>query len=133
MDLFTLDETKKQRLLVIIAFITLVIASTVALKSINKSITQRQQNRKIALRIAEYGIQQTLQDITLKDTISLGTTKRDYLNGTCEVKISKSQKNIFSISSSGKMGNVERHIFCDLRKNKEHITPKYYVENWQEK
>ena len=133
MSLFTLDETKKQRLLVILAFVTLIIAGVIALKSINKSIIEERQDHKIALRIAEYGIQKTLQSINFKDTVYIGVTKEDYLNGAYKVEISKISTNLFFISSLGKIGNMERHILCNLRKNEKNITPKYYVENWQEK
>ena len=133
MGIFTIKDTGQQRILVILAFVTLGIVGAFSFYVARKSVDKKYRNHSEALRVAEYGLQQVLQEINTTHNVSGKIIEKSVNNGKYRIEIFQKDSSLLKITATGKSGDSKRQIICLVKKNSSNQEPKFTVEKWEEK
>lgn len=132
MNIFSIRDSKRQGIMVVVAVLTLVLVGYFAFTRLENSIRKREQNRKQALRVAEYGLQEVFQELNQdRGHPSKKTVSRGFEQGDCQIHLIPRDSGSVEITAVGDVEGAKREIWCVAQRPAGAIS--YSINKWEER
>lgn len=120
----------QQKMLMVLASITLIVLGVLSFWYVSTSINRQSHNHREALRMAESGLQDMLQKINENSKIEKLSIEKADNEDSYAVNTFPLDSLTMRIEAKGQVGSAKRSILCVVKKNPQGVG--FSVQSWEE-